>query len=90
MERDQLTPLVFPKSSFPKKPSLSSGTVQPSLGLEQKIRAFSLAPIQADTVTGLIPSLGAGQPIFTNHVLLQLLGFVKLKSMFAKSLQLLG
>jgi len=78
----------FPEIS--KKPRLSSSTVQPSPGLEQKTRAFSQALIQEDPITHLLLSLGTGQPIFTNHGLVQLPGFAKLKSMFAKSLQLLG
>lgn len=78
----------FPKIFLSKQASLSSGTVQPSL--EQRTRAFSLALIQENSTTRFIPSSGPGQPTFLKHTLLQLLGFVKLKSMFAKSLQLLG
>lgn len=51
---------------------------------------FSLALIQEDSTTRFIPSPGPGQPTFLKHTFLQLLGFVKLKSMFAKPLQLLG
>lgn len=81
---------LWSSPNLPFQKSLSRGTVQPSLELEQKLRAFLLALIQQDSVTPLLPSPGTGLPTFTKHVLLQLLGFVKLKSMFAKSLQLLG
>lgn len=92
MDRDflstfQLRPLDFPKIFLSKQASLSSGTVQTSL--EQKT-SFSLALIQENSTTLFIPCPGPGQPTFLKHTLLQLLGFVKLKSMFAKSLQLLG
>lgn len=76
--------------NLPFQESLPHGTVQSELELEQKIRAFSLALIPEDSATPILPSPGTGQPTFTKHTLLQLLGFVKLRSMFAKSLQLLG
>lgn len=84
----QLRLLHFPKSSSLKQASLFSGTVQPSLELKSK--AFSLAVIQELSSTHFIPSPGPGQPTFLKHTFLQLLGFVKLKSMLAKPLQLLG
>lgn len=93
MDRDiptifQLRLLHFPKSSPLKQASLSSGTGQPPV--ELKTRAFSLALLQEDSSTHFIPSPGPGQPTFLKYTFLQLPGFVKLKSMFAKPLQLLG
>lgn len=63
---------------------------KPACPLELKTRAFSLAVIQELSSTHFIPSPGPGQPTILKHTFLQLLGFVKLKSMFAKPLQLLG